>query len=88
MASHKEVMRMASGEEIEMVQTQGLQRIVPRQCEAGVCVELAFWAYNGYAVGYDCMRAMAAMNSDNAEAFAPALGCSADEHGSDWMEIV
>ncbi len=63
----------------------GLQRITPRQCDMRHgpeleerCPNIAFWSAKGfdglpYAVCRDDMQAMANMNSDNAEAFQPAL---------------
>lgn len=51
----------------------GLQQIESRPCEIDGCTQLAHWSYNGTAVCHEDMRAMASMNSDNAEAFAPAL---------------
>ncbi len=64
--------------------TEKLISIAPRQCEVGMepasgerCTNTAYWHFTGGAVPsalcYDCMRAMADMNSDNEEAFAPAL---------------
>jgi hypothetical protein len=59
-----------------------LVRIVPRQCEISDlingedwvrCPHTATWQYEGTAVCLDDMKAMAAMNSENEEAFAPAL---------------
>lgn len=60
----------------------GLEQIVPRQCEVCdlidgeevvQCPHSACWQYDGTAVCLPDMKAMARMNSDNAEAFAPAL---------------
>ena len=51
----------------------GLQPIALRPCEIEGCQNDAVWAFNGIAVCVDDMKEMASMNSDNAEAFAPAL---------------
>jgi hypothetical protein len=50
-----------------------LQRINPRPCEVTPCQNIASWAYRGVAVCIEDMQAMSDMNSDNAEAFSPAL---------------
>jgi hypothetical protein len=66
---------------------EGLVRIVPRQCEVFdlidgeeivQCPHTACWQYAGFAVCLPDMKAMARMNSDNEEAFTPALS-------GDWL---
>jgi hypothetical protein len=66
---------------------EGLARIVPRQCEifdlidgeeVVQCPHPACWQYDGTAVCLPDIKAIARMNSDNEEAFAPALS-------GDWL---
>ena len=40
------------------------------------CENTAYWAYDRNAVCIECMQVMAGMNSDNAEAFSPALAAA------------
>lgn len=60
-----------------------------RRCEVGLhslfgadpkfdrqCANTAFWKYNNIALCRTCMEAMSIMNSDNEQAFAPALAVS------------
>lgn len=58
-------------------QRQDVLEYVPAEpCQAKnlePCGNSALWRFNGYAVCDECILAMARMNSDNAEAFLPAL---------------
>ncbi len=57
-----------------------LMRVPPTQCTIGIelpdfprCEREGVWTFNGYALCDECISSMASMNSDNAEAFAPAM---------------
>lgn len=65
----------------------GLERIVPRRCEIVAlgddedlvqCPHQACWQYDRTAICLEDIKAVARMNSDNEEAFAPALA-------GDWL---
>jgi len=56
-----------------------LQRIEPRPCDIEQCHHTAHWSYRGTAICYEDMQVMSDMNSDNEEAFAPALAHAEEE---------
>lgn len=50
-----------------------LQRIDPRPCAVVYCENTAHWSYDSNPICHECMVFMTDRNSDNEEAFKPAL---------------
>jgi|SRR5690348_9768817 len=50
-----------------------LEQVTLRPCEITHCSHTAYWSFNQIALCDTCILSMACMNSDNVEAFLPAL---------------